>query len=164
TITLEVKDKFERCIKEASQVVEIKPTIPVIDFTYAPAEGCGPLTVQFNSISQYVDEGTYLWDFGDNSSSFSSEKNPTYTYYEPGEYTVTLQGSNAIGVTVSETKKYIIHVYDNPRANFRIRQRMPVYMPDSVIFLNESTGGVNYFWDFGDGNTSTEFEPKHAYA
>ena len=40
---------------------------------------------------------------------------------------------------------------------------MPIYMPDSVIFINESRGAVSYIWDFGDGTTSTEFEPKHAY-
>lgn len=34
----------------------------------------------------------------------------------------------------------------------------------SVSFQNESTGGDSYFWDFGDGNTSTEENPVHTYA
>jgi gliding motility-associated-like protein len=164
TISLTVEDQFgDQCAKTVTQEIEILPTIPEIDFEYHPAEGCGPLTVQFISKAKYVEPGTLLWDFGDNSTSKSSETNPTYTYYEPGEYTVTLSGSNAIGITASETKSYIINVYDNPRANFRVRQRMPIYMPDSVIFINESRGAVSYIWDFGDGTTSTEFEPKHAY-
>ena len=163
TISLTVTDQFGECGHTVTQEVEIEPSLPAVDFEYEPAEGCGPLTVQFISKTQSVEPGTLLWDFGDNSTSKSSEVNPTYTYYEPGEYTVTLTGSNVIGMTATETKSYIINVYDNPRANFRVRQRMPVYMPDSVIFLNESIGAVSYLWDFGDGTTSTEFEPKHAY-
>src|SRR5690606_17048330 len=118
TISLTVEDQFgDQCAKTVTQEIEILPTIPEIDFEYHPAEGCGPLTVQFISKAKYVEPGTLLWDFGDNSTSKSSETNPTYTYYEPGEYTVTLSGSNAIGITASETKSYIINVYDNPRAN-----------------------------------------------
>ena len=33
----------------------------------------------------------------------------------------------------------------------------------SVSFTNNSINGVSYFWDFGDGNTSTEEEPSHTY-
>ncbi len=34
---------------------------------------------------------------------------------------------------------------------------------DVVHFKNLSNGGVSYFWDFGDGNTSNSFEPTHSY-
>ena len=34
---------------------------------------------------------------------------------------------------------------------------------DTVHFQNLSNGGVKYFWDFGDGDTSTVFEPSHYY-
>ena len=33
-----------------------------------------------------------------------------------------------------------------------------------VSFLNESTEGDTYFWDFGDGGTSAEMHPFHHYA
>ncbi|MCO6499906.1 MAG: hypothetical protein J5I47_05940, partial [Vicingus serpentipes] len=32
-----------------------------------------------------------------------------------------------------------------------------------VSFFNSSLGGTSYLWDFGDGNTSTQFEPVHSY-
>ncbi|MFT4660826.1 MAG: gliding motility-associated-like protein [Patiriisocius sp.] len=33
----------------------------------------------------------------------------------------------------------------------------------TVEFENNSENGINFFWDFGDGSTSTEFEPIHTY-
>jgi gliding motility-associated-like protein len=38
-----------------------------------------------------------------------------------------------------------------------------VCIPNSVDFVNDSQNGNEYFWDFGDGNTSTDFEPSHNY-
>jgi gliding motility-associated-like protein len=34
---------------------------------------------------------------------------------------------------------------------------------DTVHFQNLSNGGISYFWDLGDGTTSTLFEPNHPY-
>lgn len=36
--------------------------------------------------------------------------------------------------------------------------------PLTVAFTGEKSGGVSYKWDFGDGNTSTEANPRHTYA
>ncbi len=38
-----------------------------------------------------------------------------------------------------------------------------VCIPDQIQFENNSNGGNVFFWDFGDGNTSTAFEPSHTY-
>jgi len=35
---------------------------------------------------------------------------------------------------------------------------------DSVKFQNLSTGGISFVWDFGDGNTSNDYEPTHYYS
>ncbi len=38
-----------------------------------------------------------------------------------------------------------------------------VCLPNSYQFNNLSQGGDQYLWDFGDGNTSNQFEPAHTY-
>lgn len=38
-----------------------------------------------------------------------------------------------------------------------------VCIPDPVFFENDSENGDTYFWDFGDGETSTDFSPTHYY-
>ncbi len=50
-----------------------------------------------------------------------------------------------------------------PQAEIDIDGDDQICFPASVQFINNSTGGNSYFWDFGDGNTSTEFAPAHTY-
>jgi len=41
---------------------------------------------------------------------------------------------------------------------------MPNYKPYTVQFNNTSSGdNLTYLWDFGDGSTSTEAEPRHTF-
>lgn len=39
-----------------------------------------------------------------------------------------------------------------------------VCIPDPVIFSNNSANGNQFFWDFGDGTTSTDVNPAHYYS
>lgn len=50
-----------------------------------------------------------------------------------------------------------------PNATFVI-QNNGCKNPCAIIFNNQSTGGVSYHWDFGDGNFSTVKSPMHRYA
>ena len=57
----------------------------------------------------------------------------------------------------------IIEVFEPPRAQFNVRPRV-VLIPDQPLFTDNNSFGANSFlWDFGDGSTSTEFEPQHFY-
>ena len=57
----------------------------------------------------------------------------------------------------------LIQVYGLPFADFLASPRV-VYIPtQQVFFSNLSKNAVSYLWDFGDGNTSTEQNPKHGY-
>ena len=38
-----------------------------------------------------------------------------------------------------------------------------VCIPGTVNFINNSSGGNTFYWDFGDGDTSTLFQPSHTY-
>ncbi|MDH3709592.1 MAG: PKD domain-containing protein [Cyclobacteriaceae bacterium] len=161
-ITLEVTDPNTNCIGIYQDSIEIIAIPPVVDFLYDVSNGCAPHTVNFTNMSQYASPGTYFWDFGDGIGT-SRQQNPTYTYYDPGIYTVSLSASNELDTTVVERKDFIIEVYPESRANFDIRPEV-VFLPgEEIRAVNRSEGAESYFWDFGDGNTSTEFEPTHRY-
>jgi gliding motility-associated-like protein len=50
-----------------------------------------------------------------------------------------------------------------PIASIDIAGPTTICFPDTVQFVNNSTGGNTYFWNFGDGSTSTDFAPTHIY-
>ncbi|MFP4093049.1 MAG: PKD domain-containing protein [Cyclobacteriaceae bacterium] len=149
------------CSDTLRKEIQIEPFHPEVDFTYEPPKGCRPLTVQFRNLSRFVEPGTYRWNFGE-GEGVSTQENPVYTYYEPGIYTVTLEASNSAGVTKTSVKEFSVEVYETPRAAFNLRPQ-EAFLTEPVYFVNLSLGGEKYYWDFGDGNTSTEYEPEHVY-
>lgn len=50
-----------------------------------------------------------------------------------------------------------------PEARFTLENRF-VDINAEIGFVNESTNGYRYEWDFGDGSTSTQFEPRHSFS
>jgi gliding motility-associated-like protein len=50
-----------------------------------------------------------------------------------------------------------------PMASIGIDGPSVICFPDDVQFVNNSVGGDTYAWSFGDGGTSSEFEPVHTY-
>lgn len=162
TITLTVENGD--CVQTYSRNVKINPIPPVLAFDYFPPRGCAPLTVNFVNESLYADPTTYFWRFGQGEGT-SRAIDPTYTYQEPGVYSVTLSASNLLGDTVSLTREMIIEVLPNPVAKFSVYPTTPLNVPGEILYTsNRSLNASEYFWDFGDGHTSTAVEPQHKYS
>ena len=141
---------------ETSQTVQILHIQPTASFSADTVIGCTPLTVQFTDISTGGPD-TWSWVFPGGEPFSSNEQNPLVTYNEPGVFTVQLVASNPAGQS-SSIQPQFISVGSAPAAAFS-------YTTDggTVSFVNASTGGFNYVWDFGDGNTSNETNPTHTY-
>ena len=139
----------------------ILPIPPVADFG-PDTQGCAPVDVVFTNRSKWAN--AYAWSFGDGGTS--SEQNPTHRYGRPGTYTVRLI---AFGPGGSDTLERvdIIKVFEVPSAAFTIYPRAPrkLKAPDEELIgiLRDPQQGNTYFWNFGDGLTSTEQEPHHPY-
>ena len=145
------------CSSSAEQMIQIAAPVPIADFI-GGGEGCEPMVVHFTNLSLYA--SSYVWDFGDGGQS--NLENPTYTYYNAGDYTVSL---TAIGEGGENTVQHIdsVHVYPQAFAYFT-PSKTTVYIPnDPITFFNISQNATDYFWDFGDGLTSTEENPVHFY-
>lgn len=79
----------------------------VADFT-CPTVMCKESEVAFTNNSRGE---TFLWDFGDGAKS--SQKNPTHTYTQAGEYTITLVANMNNGCKETDTIKRKILILDN---------------------------------------------------
>ena len=92
------------------------PTTPTISaqFTASPKSGNSRLIVNFygtGGSTATTDQLTYLWTFGDGTTS--SQQNPVHTYAVAGTYSATLKVSNATGQTAT-TQAQTISVASQP--------------------------------------------------
>ncbi len=160
--TINLKVSSASCFETQTQTIEILAIPPIVDFSYAPAAGCAPLQVKFTNLSKYAEPDKYFWEFGSGQAT-STAIDPTYTYYEPGKYTVSLSATNATGKIVKVTKPNIIEVYAIPKADFDVKPRL-ITIPGGIMYTrNLSFGASRFLWEFGDESTSTDFEPEHSY-
>jgi PKD repeat protein len=58
---------------------------------------------------------------------------------------------------------YDICLLDKPVAGFSFSPSGPVCINNLIQFNNTTLGGATYFWTFGDGQTSSDFNPQHTY-
>jgi len=132
------------------------PAAPVANFTADPTTGCAPLQVFFDDLS-LNNPTSWSWSFPGGTPSSSTNQNPIISYNNPGTFNVTLTVTNAQGSN-SKTIAGFITVNQDPFADFD-------YTVDgsTVTFDNQSEFGTSYLWNFGDGNTSTQFNPVHTY-
>ena len=81
----------------------------------------------------------------------------------PGTYDIYLTASfYATGQTAFAEQKGL-EVFDVPTALFEMRPN-PLYVPDTELqTYNQSARASLYLWDFDDGTTSIDFEPRHLY-
>lgn len=131
-----------------------------LDFQYTLSKGCSGDTVFFNNLSE---PGLYWWKFGDGSPIDSINVNPSHYYTPPDQYSVVLTGMNALGCKDSITK--IVDTRHPIQAIFgQSTDSVCQSGNNNVIFFDQSTGNIDsWFWDFGDGTTSTLQGPTHSY-
>ena len=131
--------------------------IPQVSFTVDTLEGCEPLEVTFSNTTSNTQ--SLVWTI-DNTSYTS---NQVVHEFNAGLYTVSLNVTDQNNCI--NTVDYIdyVEVHPNPVADFSMSTNEINTLDNTVSFTNQSTGAINYYWTFGDGNTSTQVNPVHGF-
>ncbi|MCS6934101.1 MAG: PKD domain-containing protein [Chitinophagales bacterium] len=103
---------------------------------------------------------TYVWYFDDGNTS--SQYSPAHTYAQSGVYDVTLIITDTTTCNVHDTLTKTFHVWEQPVAMFYTTSDTFKF-ENPVSFFNQSTDYEQLFWDFGDGQLTTEENPTHIY-
>ena len=108
---------------------------------------------------------TYEWDFGDGTTVIGQSR--THSYDATGIYTVTLNVTDDLGISDSDTLEIQVVENQPPTVSASVDDAAP-NPGESVQFdasgSTDETGRItSYEWEFGDGTTATGATPSHAY-
>jgi gliding motility-associated-like protein len=111
--------------------------------------------------TEYFPNAQYLWS---GPAGFTSTlQNPVIPFSTTafsGTYSVVKQAN---GCSSAQTSANIV-VNPTPDAAFFANPSQTTLADPDVQFLNQSPVEMDYTWDFGDGNGSTDFDPMHTYS
>ncbi len=154
TVSLKVSNH----VSDDTKKTQVKILQPVkADFSVSTT------TAQTGSIIQFTDRSSgdiasYSWDFGDGETS--TEQNPSHSYNDMGNYTVSLKVTNHLS---DDTKTMQLIVPQPLKADFS-PSTTTIQIGSIIQFIDKSGGDIaSYSWDFGDGEISTEQNPSHVY-
>ncbi|GCC50208.1 hypothetical protein SanaruYs_04230 [Chryseotalea sanaruensis] len=152
------------CSSEIRKTIEIVVPPLLANFRAIPLAACYP--VDITVVENLATGDEFEWTVIDEAGRISATSNanlPVFAIPNPGKYTIILVTTNSFTGQQSPPSVRDIEIFESPVASFEVRPTT-VFIPDQEITtFNFSSGANQYDWDFGDGNTSIDFEPKITY-
>lgn len=160
TYTVKLRNNYGTCLDSTIHNITVLP-LPAPDFSAPDVTDCKvPFTVNFNDLS--AGAVSWEWHFGDGGTS--TVQNPSHTYTTAGFYTVTLITTGANGCKDSAIKTQFVRIQAPIVGINGLPQEGCVpFTISPTPNVNTVDGIAGYFWDFGDGGTSTAANPSHTY-
>ena len=149
------------CLDTAQTSIKVNPS-PVSKFSFTPNIGCAPLEVAFTNESTSAKSS--LWKFGDGMETALPDSGSTNHVYMNNEFSQkifkpVLVVENIFGC-VDSTEEFV-SVY--PQVTAAIGDADNGCSPHDVSIMNTSMGASEFYWDYGDGNTSNGYNGKNVY-
>ncbi|GAB4418342.1 MAG: hypothetical protein OHK0039_29670 [Bacteroidia bacterium] len=161
TVSLKVVD-VDGCVDSVKKTNFIYATQPVANFVVSPSVDCPDFAQTFLSLSTGAGL-SYLWDFGD--STTSTLANTTHVYPGIGTYDVRLTVTDVNGCDSSMALPQAVTIQEL-HAQFWADTTFAHCPPLAVQFGSDTSfahEGIVWEWDFGNGATSGQPFPTHVY-
>ncbi|MEO8112009.1 MAG: PKD domain-containing protein [Ginsengibacter sp.] len=139
-----------------------------LDFISQKIPPCTNLSYSFTNTSTPTFGGfnpnIFTWDFGDNTPPVTQSQAPPiiHAFAGPGTYRVKLSIDDTTFCNSPVDTVKTVRLSPQVKAQFATPPNGCV--PYTADFVNNSLGGLSFFWDFGDGTTSTQDNPSHLYS
>jgi gliding motility-associated-like protein len=152
----------------AYTTIRVRNDEAYLSFTFGKSAGpCESLSYDFVNTSTHSPTAknftnqSFIWDFGDGTRVVSGLGNISHSYASPGTYKVQLilPDTNYCNAPDADT----ISLRVAPLVKAQIETPPTGCAPYNAVFNNTSLAGASFFWDFGDGTTSTAINPTHHY-
>jgi PKD repeat protein len=130
-------------------------TSATASFVVTPSAGVAGVT---NFVCSDTSTGatSWSWNFGDGGTS--SAQNPAHVYNAPGTYTIQLT------VNGQSFASRVVSVSSGVASDFSFSPSNPTTQTN-INFIDRSSGSItSWFWNFGDGTSSTLQNPVKRYA
>ncbi|QDA32314.1 PKD domain-containing protein [Thermococcus indicus] len=141
---------------------------PECSISASPSQGKNPLDVTFSLDLTDPNNDSLRWelDFGDGNIVEGNSTEVGYRYSEEGTYTALLRVYDPWGANSTCSANLKVLPNEKPTALFsyspaKIRAGEEVSFTDSSMDPDGSV--AKWSWNFGDGSTSNERNPRHAY-
>jgi gliding motility-associated-like protein len=164
-VTLTITDS-KGCQNKITKPGFLEISAPTIKFTNLPAGGCGPIYTFTPSAVINTADGiaSYAWDFGD-GTPIDNSATPSHTYTNFGTYTLKLTITTNGGCTSTQIVGGAVRIGNGVAVDFT--KNAAINCNSSGVQFTDLTTpalpGLQWIWDFGDGDTSHEKNPFHKY-
>ena len=134
----------------------LKDTIKFVDLNNAASKS---YTIGFVAKDSGFSIPRYSWKTNVNPNDSAVIPNPSFTFNDTGAKTIclTIRDGNCSRTICNIVKPFDVDLGDS------IPPAFEATVGKTVQFRNTSFG-LSYFWEFGDGSTSVAYHPEHQYA
>lgn len=150
------------CTNTITQDITIND--PILVSINAPPSVCfTDNSVDFDGTMSGPPGTVYTWNFGPDASITTSQDEDVQgvEFNTTGDVVITLTGNFDV---CGETAEHNLYIYSPPTIDFTVAPGLQC-APYTAQFIDLSWAEtpISYYWEFGDGNTSTDQNPSNYY-
>ena len=135
--------------------------LPNAAFFYDINCSAGQITIDFTDSSYSANDTINYWFYDFGGQGNAAAQHPTQLFVGSGNFIISQIVSTTHGCV--DTIVEVINIPERPEAGFYYNTSNGQNIGAEFTFIDTSLNAINYYWTFGDNNTSTNQDPSNIY-